>query len=128
MSLAEHRIASLDILRGIAVLGILAMNVVGFALPQEAYANPTAYGPAALADLAAWAGAFVLFEGKMRGLFSLLFGASMLLVIERADAAGENSASLHLRRMAWLGIIGLLHFYLVWSGDILFLYAAPQAA
>jgi uncharacterized protein len=59
----------------------------------------------------------------MRGLFSFLFGASMLLVIERAEAAGRSPASIHFRRMVWLLVFGLLHFYFIWFGDILAGYA-----
>jgi uncharacterized protein len=54
----------------------------------------------------------------------MLFGASMLLVIERAVAAGRSGSSTHYRRMVVLALFGLAHFYLVWFGDILFLYAA----
>jgi uncharacterized protein len=122
------RIATLDIVRGVAVMGILAMNIVNFAMPPQAYGNPAAYGTEGAADLAAWTLGFVLFEGKMRGLFSLLFGASMLVVIERAEAAGADGAAIHFRRMAWLALIGLLHFYLIWAGDILFGYAMAGMA
>jgi uncharacterized protein len=59
----------------------------------------------------------------MRGLFSFLFGASMLLVIDRAAISGRSPATVHFARMAWLLIFGLLHFLLVWSGDILTMYA-----
>src|SRR3546814_6475400 len=59
----------------------------------------------------------------MRGLFSLLFGASTLLVIERAAAQGRSPAAAHYARMIWLALFGLAHFYLIWFGDILFLYA-----
>jgi uncharacterized protein len=59
----------------------------------------------------------------MRGLFSLLFGASMLLVIERAEAKDENPAEIHYRRMAWLLVFGFRHLFLIWSGDILSHYA-----
>lgn len=117
------RLASLDVVRGVAVLGILLLNVVSFGLPEAAYLNPRAYGGWHGADLAAWAINFVLFDGKMRGLFSFLFGASMLLVIERAEAKGENAASVHYRRMAWLLAFGLAHLWLVWHGDILAHYA-----
>ncbi|HEY1146349.1 MAG TPA: DUF418 domain-containing protein, partial [Allosphingosinicella sp.] len=122
------RIVALDTVRGVAVMGILAMNIVAFALPQQAYFNPEALGPASPADLTSWFASFVLFDGKMRGLFSLLFGASMLLVIERAEAAGLPSHAIHFRRMAWLLVFGLAHFYLVWEGDILALYAATGMA
>jgi len=117
------RIATLDIVRGIAVMGILAMNILGFALPTAAYINPIAYGSQGPADLASWALSYVFVDGKMRGLFSFLFGASMLLVVERAEAAGEDPAMIHGRRMAWLFGFGLIHYYLIWPGDILSLYA-----
>jgi len=117
------RIATLDILRGVAVMGILAMNIVAFAMPFQAYPNPTAYGLESDADLASWVFSFILVDGKMRGLFSFLFGASTLLVIERAEAAGRSPAEVHYRRMVWLLVFGLLHFYFIWFGDILTLYA-----
>jgi uncharacterized protein len=120
---APARIASLDVVRGIAVMGILAMNIVAFAMPFSAYMNPTAYGLEGPADLASWAFSFVLIDGKMRGLFSFLFGASTLLVIERAKASGASPARVHYARMLWLLVFGLLHFYLIWFGDILAAYA-----
>lgn len=119
----DARLASLDVTRGVAVLGILLLNVVSFGLPEAAYLNPRAYGGWHGADLFAWAFNFVLFDGKMRGLFSFLFGASMLLVIERAEAKGESAASVHYRRMVWLLAFGLAHLWLVWHGDILAHYA-----
>lgn len=119
----SQRIATLDIVRGVAVLGILAMNIVAFAMPPAAYINPLAYGTESAIDLASYAVNFVLIDGKMRGLFSFLFGASMLLVIRKAEAKGENAASIHLRRQLVLLLFGALHFYLIWFGDILFGYA-----
>lgn len=117
------RILTLDIVRGVAVLGIAAMNVVAFAMPMEAYLNPLAYGWEDRADGVSWVISFLLFDGKMRGLFSFLFGASMLLVIERAEAAGESAARVHFARMAWLLLFGLAHYFFIWNGDILSLYA-----
>ena len=117
------RIATLDILRGVAVMGILAMNIAAFAMPPAAYLNPIAYGYEGVADLAAWTFNFVLIDGKMRGLFSFLFGASMLLVIDKATAKGERPAQVHFSRMLWLLLFGYLHFYLIWYGDILTGYA-----
>lgn len=117
------RIIALDYLRGAALLGILIANLPGFALPQSAYFSPVSAGGTRVADIAAWALTFVVVEGKMRGLFATLFGASMLLVIERADAAGANGAAVHMRRMATLFVIGCAHLYLVWHGDILNQYA-----
>lgn len=114
---------TLDALRGFAVMGILLMNVIGFAMPMAAYVNPRAWGGEAPADIIAWALAFILVEGKMRGLFSLLFGASMLLVIERAEAKGADPAAVHFNRMFWLFVFGLFHYWFIWDGDILGLYA-----
>jgi uncharacterized protein len=92
-------------------------------MPLAAYLNPMAYGTQGPADLASWVFSFILIDGKMRGLFSFLFGASLLLVVERAEASGRNPASVHYSRMIWLLVFGLIHFYLIWWGDILSLYA-----
>src|ERR1044072_9453106 len=120
---AVPRIATLDIVRGVAIMGILAMNIVAFSMPFQAYMNPTAYGLESNADLASWVFSFIFVDGKMRGLFSFLFGASTLLVIERAEAAGESPVRVHYMRMIWLLVFGLIHFYFIWFGDILALYA-----
>ncbi len=114
---------SLDALRGIAVMGILAMNIIAFAMPEWAYITPLAYGGETVADRIVWIISFIFIDGKMRGLFSVLFGASMMLVIARAEAKGESAARIHFSRMFWLAVIGLLHYFLIWSGDILFVYA-----
>jgi uncharacterized protein len=117
------RIAQLDIIRGLAVMGILVANLPAFALPAAAYFSPLAWGGTGIADRAAWFVTFVLVEGKMRGLFSMLFGASMLLVMDRAAVAGRSPVAVHLARMAVLFVIGLVHLYLIWWGDILAHYA-----
>ena len=121
---ATGRLVTLDALRGFAVMGILAMNIVAFAMPEMAYVSPKAYGGETPSDIAAWMLGFILFDGKMRGLFSILFGASMLLIIDRAEASGQDAAPVHYRRMAWLAVFGLCHYFLIWWGDILFLYAS----
>jgi uncharacterized protein len=120
---AATRYESLDAIRGVAVMGILAMNIVAFALPMSAYFNPAAGGPPGGSDLATWAFNFVLVDSKMRGLFSILFGASTLLVIENATAGGRSAAGSHYMRMFWLLLFGLAHYYFIWFGDILSLYA-----
>jgi uncharacterized protein len=120
---APDRILTLDTIRGVAVMGILLMNIVGFGLIETAYLNPRAQGGAEGADLTAYLVNFVLFDGKMRGLFSFLFGASTLLVIERATAKGESAARVHYARMIWLLVFGLMHLWLIWYGDILSHYA-----
>jgi uncharacterized protein len=118
-----NRHVSLDIVRGIAVMGILLLNIIAFGMPFQAYANPLAFGGDSPVDMAFWATNFVLADGKMRGLFSVLFGASMLLVVQGAQSKGENPAITHYSRMTWLLLFGAIHAYLIWAGDILMLYA-----
>ncbi len=117
------RIATLDLIRGIAVMGIFSVNVVGMAMIQQAYFTPSAYGFDGVGDKLAYAANFLLVDGKMRALFSMLFGASALLVIDRARAAGRSPGKAHFARMAVLLLFGLIHFYLIWWGDILAQYA-----
>jgi len=119
----SRRIVTLDIVRGVAVMGILAMNIVAFAMPMQAYVNPRAYGTESAADLFAYGFNFIFVDGKMRGLFSFLFGASMLLVVQLAERNGESPRKVHFRRMLWLLLFGLAHYYLIWFGDILIGYA-----
>lgn len=119
----KERLRAMDITRGVAVLGILLMNITAFAMPEAAQLTPYAYGDSSSVNLAVWTADYVLVEGKMRALFTLLFGASILLVIERADASGENGMRVHLWRMAWLFVFGTVHMLYIWFGDILTLYA-----
>jgi uncharacterized protein len=120
---AITRHISLDAMRGFAVMGILAMNIIGFSMPEWAYVSPGVYGGETLADQISWFLSFIFVDGKMRGLFSLLFGASMMLIVERAEAKQQNAARVHYARMFWLALFGLAHYFLLWFGDILFLYA-----
>ena len=116
------RIDSIDVLRGFALLGILIMNIQLFAMPEAAYYNPTAYGDLEGANLYVWLGGRLLADQKLMTIFSMLFGAGIVLMTSRADARGETR-HVHYRRMGWLAIIGLAHAHLLWAGDILFLYA-----
>lgn len=118
------RFLELDALRGFAVMGILAMNIMAFSMPEMAYFSPEVYGGSDPHDVAAWYTAFILVDGKMRGLFSLLFGASTLIVAQSAEASGKDAPLVHYSRMMWLALFGLFHFFFIWWGDILFLYAA----
>lgn len=119
----SDRIAALDVIRGVAVMGILLANLPAFGLPGAAYYSPLPAGGTGPGDRIVWALNFVFVEGKMRGLFTLLFGASTLLVVERARAAGEDAAAVHYGRMLWLFVFGIAHLYLFWWGDILAHYA-----
>lgn len=121
---ARPRLATLDLIRGVAVLGILAINIAGFAGPMIAATSPNLPLPVGRLDEAAYAFNFLFFEGKMRALFSLLFGAGLVLFWERAEAAGHDGDLLQLRRLGWLMLLGMAHYLLLWWGDILFVYAA----
>lgn len=118
-----ERIATIDAVRGVAVMGILLMNIVAFGLPMDAYLNPTAFGNKSPADLMVWAVNFVVADGKFRALFTMLFGASMVLIADRAEASDQSAAATHYRRMGWLFVIGMIHAWLIWFGDILVQYA-----
>ena len=117
-----ERIGAIDVLRGVALLGILVMNIQMFSMPQAAYFNPTAYGDLTGANLYVWVASRLLADQKFMTVFSMLFGAGIVLMAGRAEARG-GARRLHYRRMGWLFVIGLLHGHLLWSGDILFLYA-----
>ncbi len=117
----EGRLTSIDTVRGVAVLGILVMNIIGFAYGGAAYLNPTYTGGAEGLNLALWSVANVTVDGKMRALFAMLFGASMLLMAESSPAGTEWSR--HAARMAVLFVFGMLHASLLWSGDILLPFA-----
>lgn len=117
-----ERLPLIDILRGVALLGILLINIPGFAMPQyysEAFrSNPR--------DGNFWLHAFitVFWEGKMRALFGMVFGAGVLLFTAKKEALGRPVTGLFYRRMFWLLLFGLIHAHLLlWEGDILYFYA-----
>ena len=128
----EERISSIDVLRGVAVLGILLINVEDFGL---LHSNKSAAGtewvgvfvPAHLshAAIAAWVALRTIFEGKMRAIFSMLFGAGVVLLTSRLERRddGTRVADIYYRRTLWLLAIGVAHAYLLWEGDILYSYA-----
>ncbi len=121
---SADRISSLDVIRGVALFGILLMNVVGFGLPM-AYENPNNYGGADGLNLFAWQVNALFFEGTMRGLFSILFGAGIVLMTSRAEARDPSIAvaDIYFRRNLWLIAFGLVHSWLLlFTGDILYRY------
>jgi len=120
---ATARLASVDLLRGVALLGILAMNIVGFGWPMVVYGTPTRAPGYSWADLALWMFNHIVFDTKMMTIFSMLFGAGLALMSERADAKGVSLRRVYFRRVAVLLAIGLVHAYLIWDGDILVPYA-----
>ena len=119
----SDRVVSLDFIRGIAVLGILFANITAFGQPYVAYLWPPAIsGGMTEGDQAIWLFQFVLVDGKFRGLFTILFGAGIYLFMERAWARGQGKG-LQARRLFFLLCFGLIHYFLIWRGDILTLYA-----
>ena len=125
--LGNERIEILDSLRGVAVLGILLMNIPYFALP-----DPTQlYDLAVLNEMGTinqkvWLVITWIFNGTMRALFALLFGAGIILFTQRQEQKipGPRSADYFIRRQMWLMLFGLINFYvLLWIGDYLFPYA-----
>jgi uncharacterized protein len=121
VALAERMVA-LDVLRGFALLGILVVNIQSFALPSMAYINPHAYGDLSGMNFAVWWFTHVVCDQKFMTVFSMLFGAGIVLMTSRSEARTGRSAAVHYRRMAWLILFGLLHAHLLWYGDILYLY------
>jgi len=117
------RIESLDVLRGFALLGILAMNIRAMAGPFGSYVYPYAMYEYEGANRLAFLFTTVFFDLKMMGLFSMLFGAGVVLYAAKAERTGTPATGLWFRRMAWLLAIGLVHAYLIWNGDILVPYA-----
>ena len=117
----RSRIESIDVLRGVAVLGILAMNIYAFAMPFAAYDNPLAWGGTDDLSMSIWFATHFLVDQKFLPIFSMLFGAGLILMTERSETG--KFAGTWYRRMLWLLVMGALHAYLIWFGDILFTYA-----
>lgn len=120
---AARRIEALDFVRGVALCGILLMNIVDFGLP-DAYTNPQNSGGATGINLVAWIVTEIGFEGTQRALFSMLFGASVVLFTARLEAQGRaDAADIYMRRNLWLIAFGMINaFLLLWHGDILYSY------
>lgn len=123
-----ERIASLDVLRGFALLGILVVNMQFFAMPFMTALHDPSLAGAPVASQLAWALTKILFEFKFVSLFSLLFGMGLVLQMRRAEAAGRSFAPLYLRRLAVLFVVGAVHALSLWYGDILLLYSVLGVA
>lgn len=121
----DIRIVQIDVLRGLAVLGIYLVNVISFGLPYGAYPFPTLLGEAQQANIAFWAFSEVAVEGTMRGLFSMLFGASAMIFLSEAKLAssGLELVDRYYRRTLLLMLFGILHaYFLLWPYDVLYAY------
>ena len=128
---SSSRIQSLDILRGVALLGILLLSILGFGLAAAGYFNPlVGLGENSSLNYSIWAVVNLLFEGSMRGLFSMLFGAGIVMFttgIGTQSGKGKGPL-LHYKRTLFLLLFGIFDaFVLLWTGDILMLYAVAGA-
>ena len=119
----QERILAIDVLRGVAVLGILVLNIRTFAQPGLSYFNPSVAGVESSIDTWVFWIVQLLGEQKFMSIFSMLFGAGVVLMAERVLAKGGAAKGMHYRRMGWLLLIGLVHAYFIWWGDILVSYA-----
>lgn len=119
----SERINEIDLLRGIALLGILVINIDYFAYPDSVFFNPKLYGGFEGIDRIVWQCKMWFFSQKMMSIFSMLFGAGLVLMMNRAEAKEARFRPFYFRRTFWLLVIGLIHAYLFWSGDILVAYA-----
>ena len=119
----QQRLISLDAIRGLALLGILVMNIQAFSMIFSAYENPYVYGD--MTGINYWVRwiSEVFADQKFMTIFSMLFGASLMLMAEKAEAKGVGPKGLHYRRMFWLALFGAAHAFLIWAGDILLFYA-----
>lgn len=119
-----NRIKSIDTIRGFALLGILLMNIPGFGINWD-YFQGILTGPHNTKDYYTEAAVDIFFEGTMRGLFSMLFGAGMILFIhgKKEIPGGPTVVELYYRRLLWLVIFGVINAYVfLWGGDILYFY------
>ena len=119
----NNRIHSLDLIRGFAVLGILIMNITNFSHVNVSYMNPTI--GAGLEGYNQYFHAFnyIFADTRFMSIFSILFGAGVVLFTNNAESKGKRAGVLHFKRMFWLLFFGLIHAYLIWEGDILVTYA-----
>ena len=113
------RVKSLDALRGAGVLGMLAIHIQLFAFPSLARWNPTAYGDLTGVNWWAWLATLVLADGKFITIFAMLLGVSIVMIANETGGRSRSAWRAHLRRMLVLFVLGLLHAYLIWYGDML---------
>ncbi|MCV6627996.1 MAG: DUF418 domain-containing protein [Cellvibrionaceae bacterium] len=119
----SERISSIDTVRGVALLGLLTMNLVAMSMPMGAYLNPFAFRSDDVLNYQIFSLFYIFCDQKFMGMFSLLFGASVVLLVERLDSSGRPALRTHYVRNGWLLLIGLLHGIFLWEGDVLVIYA-----
>ena len=111
--ISEHnRLINIDIIRGVAVLGILLLNIQSFSMIIAAYQNPLAYGDFTGGNQTVYYFTHLFADQKFMTIFATLFGTGIALMAARQEQKGGSARGLHFRRMAILAIIGLIHLYL----------------
>lgn len=118
----SERIQAMDVLRGVAVCGILVINMQQFSMIMQAGFNPTAYGDLTGPNKWVWMLSQIFAHAKFMTIFSIMYGAGIALLTSRLEAKGIRPAGFHYRRSAILIAVGAMHGYLLWSGDVLFWY------
>jgi uncharacterized protein len=119
----NERLDNLDVIRGVALLGILLMNIQAFAMTFSAYSNPTSYGDLTGINFIIYYFSHVFADQKFMTIFSTLFGVGIILMADNIEAKRGLPKRVHYKRMFILAVLGLLHAYFLWFGDILFAYA-----
>ena len=119
----KQRHIILDALRGFALLGIVLANYPEFALYSFLEESPKALFPTATIDYVTQWFLYIFIDGKFYTIFSLLFGIGFSIILENNRKRGANGTLIFYRRMFFLLLIGFAHLILIWSGDILMLYA-----
>lgn len=124
---ASDRLQIIDSLRGIALLGILLMNILMFGFPDNRGENLLLHNELSGPNYYTWWVTGFFFEGTMRGIFSLLFGAGCVLLLDRLEKRTDPltpPADIYYRRLLWLLAFGIIDAnLLLWSGDVLYVYA-----
>ena len=111
-----ERNVTLDFVRGVAILGILLLNINAFGLPKAAYLNPAWSGSLSVSDAWTWAILDLLAQVKFLTLFALLFGAGLQMLLPRGKRWIQS-------RLTLLALLGFIHGLFFWDGDILLAYA-----
>jgi uncharacterized protein len=120
----SERMQSLDVLRGFSLIGILLVNMQVFAMIFATLQNPTTYGDLTGLNYVVAFITYALAQQKFMTLFAILFGAGIYLMAKNIEDKGINPVIINFQRMMWLLLIGLIHAYCIWYGDILVSYAA----
>jgi uncharacterized protein len=117
-----NRVQSIDFLKGVALLGFPTLNIIVFSMSIGAYLNPYANGDSGLVNDLIFSFFNLFADQKFMGIFSALFGASVMLLADKNKIAGRHAGRIHYSRTFWLIVFGFLHGWFLWEGDVLMIY------